>query len=134
MSRGPKQKIPVNAPQTGLNAAFSGLNLEGLPPGPAEGPEGPGESRVQPGAPPVRAGRVVLRREKAHRGGKTVLVVDGFGPQHGEDAIEALARRLRLACGAGGTVRERRIEIQGDQPGRVRAALEQEGFEVGGER
>jgi translation initiation factor 1 (eIF-1/SUI1) len=35
-------------------------------------------------------------------------------------------------CGCGGTTRERAIEIQGDQPGRIRELLEQEGFRVAG--
>jgi translation initiation factor 1 len=82
----------------------------------------------------VKPGRVVLRREKAHRGGKTVLVVDGFGEQHTEAAIESLGKRLRAACGCGGTFRERSLEVQGDQPARVRAFLEAEGFQVAGEK
>jgi translation initiation factor 1 len=76
----------------------------------------------------------VLRRETAHRGGKTVLVVDGFGEQHASADIEALAKRLRAACGCGGTVRERAMELQGDFSGKVRQLLEAEGFSVAGVR
>ncbi|MEI6714350.1 MAG: translation initiation factor [Verrucomicrobiota bacterium] len=127
MSR-PKERIPVNASPTGLNAAFSGLQMEGLPEGELV------ESKAQDGVVAAKPGRVVLRREKAHRGGKTVLVVDGFGVQHTDAQIEDLGKRLRNSCGCGGTVRERVIELQGDQPARVRKCLEAEGFQVAGER
>jgi translation initiation factor 1 len=82
----------------------------------------------------VKPGRVVLRRLTAQRGGKTVLFVDGFGGQHDDAAIEALGRRLRAQLGCGGTCRDRALEIQGDQPARLRALLEAEGFQVAGER
>jgi translation initiation factor 1 len=48
--------------------------------------------------------------------------------------IEKIAKKLRAACGCGGTVKGRTIEMQGDQPARVRAALEAEGFQVAGVR
>ena len=122
----PKKRIPTSGPQYGLNSAFAGLKLDGLALG----------SEVPEAATPivVKPGRVVLRRETAHRGGKTVLVVDGFGGQHSESAIEALARRLRTGCGCGGTVRGRIVELQGDFPAKVRDLLEAEGFVVAGER
>jgi len=122
----PKKRIPTSGPQSGLNSAFAGLKLDGLALG----------SEVSEAAAPivVKPGRVVLRRETAHRGGKTVLVVDGFGGQHSESAIEALARRLRTGCGCGGTVRGRIVELQGDFPAKVRDLLEAEGFVVAGER
>ena len=104
-------------------AALSGDGLpEGVPPPePVAAPE-----------KPAKKGRVVLRRETAHRGGKTVVVVYDFSAEIGPDEIEALARRLRKVCGCGGTVRDREIEIQGDQPARIRAVLEDEGFRVAG--
>jgi translation initiation factor 1 len=126
----PSKRIPVNGLQGGLNAAFSALNIEGLPEGPAvEPPEVSADYGVA-----VKSGRVVLRRERAQRGGKTVLVVDGFGEQHSMQGIEALGKRLRSACGCGGTVRGRSLEVQGDQAARVRSFLEGEGFQVAGER
>jgi len=75
---------------------------------------------------------VVLRREKAHRGGKTVIVVHDFAPSIPMSVIEELARKLRHACGCGGTTRQRSIELQGDQPARIRSLLEEEGFKVAG--
>jgi translation initiation factor 1 len=108
--------------QRPLNNPFASLRTDGLPPG----QEPPAPAR-KPGM-----GRVVLRREKAHRGGKTVIVVHDFAPSIPMTVIEELARKLRQACGCGGTTRQRSIELQGDQPARIRALLEEEGFKVAG--
>jgi translation initiation factor 1 len=109
----------------GLSQALSGLDTKSLPPAPA--------TQAPVDAPkPKRLGRVVLRREKAHRGGRTVIVVDDFPPSFTRAALDDLAHDLRHAMGTGGTVRERTIEIQGDQPGRIRAFLEKLGFQVAG--
>src|SRR6266436_5024750 len=116
-----RPRIPLNPTQTGLNSAFSALEIQGLPPGPsAPAPNEPTVAKPKPG-------RVVLRRETAGRGGKTVLVIDGFAPQHTAAHLDDLARQLRTACGCGGTVKERTIEIQGDQPAKIRATLEAAG-------
>jgi translation initiation factor 1 len=77
-------------------------------------------------------GRVVLRRETAHRGGKIVIVIHDFAPFISNQSIEDLGRKLRSACGCGGTTRQRTIELQGNQVDRIRSLLEQEGFRVAG--
>jgi translation initiation factor 1 len=79
-----------------------------------------------------KMGRVVLQRETAQRGGKTVIVIKDFASHLPQSVIETIAKKVRSACGCGGTVKERRVEIQGDQAGRIRAVLEAEGFEVAG--
>ena len=126
------KKVAVNGPEAplvGMDQAFANLDL------PADLPEGPGDiSLPVPKLPTGRKDRVLLRREKARRGGKTVIVVDDFGDHLTNEFIESIARRLRSACGCGGSVRHRTIEIQGDQPGKVRAYLEREGFTVAGVR
>ncbi len=87
-----------------------------------------------PEAPKTRwkMGRVVLQRETAHRGGKTVIVVKDFATHLPQCVIDTIGQRLRAACGCGGSVKGKRIEIQGDQAPRVRSVLEAEGFEVAG--
>jgi translation initiation factor 1 len=128
MRSDPKKRIDTSGPQSplgGLGDAFAGMNLPDLP---------AGEPVKPPGQPLWKMGRVVLRKEKARRGGKTVIVVDGFATHLPPSVIETMARKLRAGCGCGGTVKERRIEIQGDQPAKVRAILEGEGFEVAGVR
>ncbi len=127
----PKRRIDTQAaaaPRAGLNPAFAGLNVPDLPSGPAESAPAPAP------LPTWKMGRVVLRRETAHRGGKTVVVVDDFATHLPASVIETVAKKLRQACGCGGTVRGRAVEIQGEQVGKIRALLEAEGFQVAGVR
>lgn len=102
-----KSRVPVSGPRQGLQSPFAGLDLPGLPQGPEEEEKAPPEK--------MPAGKLVFRKEKAHRGGKTVVVVSGFDPAFPQAEIEELARRLRRQCGCGGTVRDREIELQGDE-------------------
>ena len=99
---------------------LASLNIPGLPPGPA--------------APKSlwKMGKVNLQRETAHRGGKTVIVIKDFATHLPVTVIENVAKRVRSACGCGGTVKDKRVEIQGDNVAKIRAVLEAEGFEVGG--
>ena len=55
------------------------------------------------------------------RKGKTVTIVDGL--QHNPQTMEEIAKTLKQYCGAGGTVKEGKIEIQGDQRTRVSEKL-----------
>lgn len=43
---------------------------------------------------------------------------------------EELLKRIKKALGCGGTVKEGRLEIQGDKKDRVRELLEREGYKV----
>ena len=124
----PQKRIDTNPRQAGLNDAFAKLSLDAkdLPPGPASAPDAP--QRVW------KMGRVVLRKETARRGGKTVIVVDDFATHLPVSVIEKIGKKLRQTCGCGGTVKGRTVEIQLDQPGRIRDVLQAEGFEVAGIR
>ena len=127
MSKKDKARSAAGSPPE-LNNPFAGLQITGLPAGPA--PTAP--SAAQAAARKPKPGRVVLRRETAHRGGKVVIVIDDFAPHLSLAAIEELGRRLRNACGCGGTIRQRSIELQGNQAARIRSFLEEEGFQVAG--
>ena len=72
-------------------------------------------------------GRVDIRRETGGRSGKTVTVVDGF-VGIGLPEKEQLAKKMRAACGCGGTVKDGAIEIQGDQRETVARILSEAGF------
>src|SRR5260221_13638268 len=108
----PKRRIDTDAAgkQAGLNPVFASLDLPNLPAGPEPAPKPATPQEIW------KMGRVVLRRETAHRGGKTVIVLDDFATHLPLSVIEKMAKKLRQACGCGGTVREGSIEIQGDQP------------------
>jgi predicted translation initiation factor SUI1 len=78
---------------------------------------------------PIRGkGTVRVGRETKGRRGKGVTTVSDL--PLGEAEITALAARLKERCGTGGTVKEGRIEIQGDQRDRVAAELEKLGYKV----
>jgi translation initiation factor 1 len=57
------------------------------------------------------------------RKGKSVTIVSGL--QHNPTIMEEIARILKQYCGAGGTVKEGKIEIQGNQLARVAEKLTQ---------
>lgn len=73
-------------------------------------------------------GRVDILRQTAHRGGKTVTVVANF-KGIGLPEKESLAREMQKACGTGGTVKDGRIEIQGDKREEVARILTKAGFQ-----
>lgn len=127
--------MDTNPKQGGMQNPFADLELEGLPEG-APGVETARQSLasepVKDNATPQKVGRVVLRREKSGRGGKTVVVAYDFATHLSVNYLEDLAKRLRKALGCGSSVQNRTIEVQGDQPSKVRAFLEQEGFRVAG--
>jgi translation initiation factor 1 len=80
--------------------------------------------RAQPA--PRGDGQVRVSRENKGRGGKTVTLVRGLVLD--ADALAALGKRLRSACGTGGTVKDGVIEVQGDHAERVVALLQAEGI------
>lgn len=73
-------------------------------------------------------GTVRVDRETKGRRGKGVTTV--FDLPLTDAEVMALAARLKERCGTGGTVKDGRIEIQGDQRERVAAELEKMGYKV----
>jgi len=82
----------------------------------------------QPAPPPAGDGIVRVSRESKGRGGKGVTLVKGLPLE--ADALTALAKQLKAACGSGGTVKDGVIEIQGEHRDRVVEWLAQQGFKV----
>lgn len=116
-----EDRVPTSGGQGLGHNPFAALDGAGLRPAPAQG-------RAAAPAPAARnRGRVDLTREKGGRGGKTVTVVDGF-KGIGLPEKELLMRRMRADCGCGGTVKDGRIEIQGDQRETVARILSEAGF------
>jgi translation initiation factor 1 len=79
---------------------------------------------------PAPAGDGIARvsRERQGRGGKTVTLVRGLPLD--ADALVALGKQLRAACGAGGTAKDGVLEVQGDHVERVMTWLQQAGHQV----
>lgn len=90
------------------------------------------ESAPPPATVVVKRFRVVLRREKSQRGGKTVVVISQFPTHLSPPELENLLKLAKKSLGCGGTLADREIEIQGDQPDRVKRFLEDHGFSVVG--
>ncbi|MSU69953.1 MAG: translation initiation factor [Opitutaceae bacterium] len=128
----PRQRIPVEGGPNLKQSPFAALSRHGGPPGlPVAASDSVARSKVGPNvappAPEKNRGRVDILRETGNRGGKTVTVITGF-TGIGQPEKEQLARKMRAACGCGGTVKEGRIEIQGDQRETVAGILLEAGF------
>ena len=123
-----KKRIPITGGQNFTQNPFEQLSSAGLPAGPEDlqvDPAGSPQSRSSPAK--KNRGRVDIIRQTAHRGGKTVTVVTGF-VGIGLPEKESLAKEMQRACGTGGTIKEGRIEIQGDKREEVARILTAVGF------
>lgn len=69
-----------------------------------------------------------IRREKKGRGGKTVTVIMNL--QLAPKDAKKLSKKLKKACGAGGSVKDDTLEIQGDNRDRVAEVLEKLGYKT----
>jgi translation initiation factor 1 len=60
-----------------------------------------------------------LKVEVSRKGrkGKTVTIISGF--QVSEEQLTKIAKQLKNHCGAGGTVKENTIEVQGEHGDKV---------------
>lgn len=75
-------------------------------------------------------GKIKLRRETKGRGGKTVSIISGLGLNL--DQMHTLLSELKRLCGAGGTIKEGEIEIQGEHLDKIRAELIKRGYKPKG--
>ena len=88
------------------------------------------ECRCSPPAKPLaspssQTARVAVEKRKR---GKLMTVVRGLAAA--ENDLSALLTQLKNHCGAGGTVKDEQIEIQGDHLERIRQALTKIGYQV----
>ena len=72
--------------------------------------------------------KVTVREERRPKGSGVVTVARGF--RLNEADIKKLAKGLKAVCGAGGTVAEDAVEVQGQHLEKVAAHLEQAGYQV----
>ena len=83
------------------------------PPAPQAAPTPPSEQRL------------VVRVEKRPNG-KKVTVVSGLAPRDRDELLP----RLKALCGAGGTIKEEKLEVQGEHREKVVAELEKRGYKA----
>jgi translation initiation factor 1 len=69
-----------------------------------------------------------IARDRKRRAGKTVTVISGL--RHDPATLEKLLKTLKQQCGAGGTVKDGELEIQGDHRERVASALAALGYKI----
>lgn len=82
----------------------------------------------RPAPSPPSDGVVRLFRDRGGRNGKTVTVIRGL-PERGP-ALEARVARMKRICGAGGTLKDGAVEIQGDHRERLAEHLRSLGYAV----
>ena len=132
MARKKQQRIPTGGGGSLIQNPFSALDgLEVLPGGPEDSVKVESsvglEKTSKRGKKNKNRGRVDIIRQTAHRGGKTVTVACNF-PPIGEVEKKELAKKMQKACSVGGTVKDGKIEIQGDKRMEVQRILIEAGF------
>ena len=89
--------------------------------------QAPRASPRQASLPPAQQ-TAVLQRSTKGRGGKVVTLISNL--QLSPEDQKALTKRLKQACGSGGTVKDGVIEIQGDHRDSLTAALHHLGYKT----
>lgn len=75
---------------------------------------------------PPQQQKLRVRIERNHRGGKVVTLVTGFV---GTDSdLQELGKKLKTACGVGGSAKEGEIMVQGEMKEKVVATLLKLGY------
>ena len=77
---------------------------------------------------PPQQQTVYLHRESSGRAGKAVTLVKKLILS--EEALKALAKKLKQECGTGGTVKDGVIEIQGEHREKIVDVLQKLGYKV----
>ncbi|GAB4470695.1 translation initiation factor [Leptolyngbya sp. O-77] len=90
-------------------------------------PENPTFERPVQELPPNQQ-QIRVQASRKGRGGKTVTVISGF--QAKPETLAALLKTLKTQCGAGGTVKDLEIEIQGDHREKIVQVLVKQGYKA----
>jgi translation initiation factor 1 len=87
----------------------------------------PALERATPNLPPQQQNIRVQATSKGRKG-KTVTVITGF--QESEESLTSLLKKLKTQFGAGGTLKEQEMEIQGDHTKKLLEILGGLGYKV----
>lgn len=124
MPRENKQRISTDAAPALQTNPFAALDL-------GSWREGTDTSAPSPPAPEKKPKeRLLLRRSTARRGGKTVLVLEGFSDSWNAAKLENLLRELKASLGCGGKVGACTLELQGELADRLIPLLEARNFAI----
>jgi translation initiation factor 1 len=77
---------------------------------------------------PANQQNLRVQATRKGRGGKTVTVITGF--QLKPETLADLLKKLKAQCGAGGTIKDNEIEIQGDHAQKLVQLLVQMGYKA----
>ena len=124
MPREKKQRIATEAAPAAFANPFASLDLGTLRNAPPASP-----SHASPPAKESNE-RLLLRRSTAHRGGKTVLLLEGFSPAWNATKLESLLHDLKASLGCGGKVEARTLALQGELADRLIPLLEARSFAI----
>jgi translation initiation factor 1 len=83
--------------------------------------------RAVPDLPPQQQ-NLRVETSRAGRKGKTVTIIRGF--QTKPETLTALLKQLKAQCGAGGTVKDNEIELQGDHKQKILEFLTKQGYKA----
>ena len=112
--------------KTATSPASAFAQLESLRGQLPAGATSPDENIAEQSEPPRRfAGKLVVRRERSGRGGKTVTIVSGVLLRDADQ--KEFVRRMRSALGTGAHLEDEQIVLNGSIVERVANWLEAEG-------
>jgi translation initiation factor 1 len=86
------------------------------------------EDKVASQNAPKSDGIVRIRKETKGRKGKGMSIIDGL--EMSEAELKSLCKELKKQCGCGGSVKDFKIEIQGDVRDKLKQILEAKGHRV----
>lgn len=87
----------------------------------------PGEVN-ETGTLPPREQKLYVRLDRKNRKGKRVTLVEGFVGS--AEALKTLGKELKSKCGAGGSVKDGEIILQGDFRDKIVILLMEKGYQV----
>lgn len=108
-----------------LKAQLGGAATSATSEAPVETPAAPAP---EPPSGPYdlnQSGKIVLRRTRKGRGGRTVTLVQQVSAS--AEGLDQLARDLKKGLGCGASVEEDEVVLQGDQVERAQAWLQSQG-------